>query len=59
MAGGAADEAHGRACGTDRRATGRLQPRRSMASKIVDEPPLQKLARRHDHPRVIVGASSP
>jgi len=58
-AGGAADTAHGRAGGTDRRATGRLQPRRSMASEIADEPPLQKLARRHDHPRVIVGGSNP
>ena len=58
-AGGAADTAHGRAGGTDRRATERLQPRRSMASEIADEPPLQKLARRHDHPRVIVGGSNP
>jgi len=57
-AGGAADTAHGRVGGTDRRATGRLQPRRSMASEIADEPPLQKLARRHHHPRVIVGGSN-
>jgi len=56
---GAADTAHGRAGGTDRCATGRLQPRRSMASENAYEPPLQKLARRHDQPRVIVGGSIP
>ena len=49
----AADTAHGRAGGIDRRATGRLQPRRSMAYEIADETPLQKLARSHDHPRAI------
>jgi len=58
-AGGAADTAHGRTGGTDRCATGRLQPRRSMASENADEPPLQKLASRHDHPRVIVGGLNP
>ena len=57
--GGAADTAHGRAGETDRCATGRLQPRRSMASENAYEPPLPKLARRHDHPRVIVGGSNP
>jgi len=30
-----------------------------MASESSDEPPQQKPARRHDHPRVIVGASNP
>jgi len=30
-----------------------------MASETADEPPQQKPARRHDHPLVIVGASSP
>jgi len=52
---------HGaRAAGWDRpRAMGRLEPRRSMGSEIADEPPLQKLARRHDHPRVVVGWSNP
>ena len=30
-----------------------------MASETADEPPKQKPARRHDHPRVIAGASSP
>jgi len=58
-AGAAADTAHGRADGIDRCATGRLQSRRSMASGIADEPPLQKLARRHNHPRGIVGGSNP
>jgi len=58
-AGGAADTVHGWAEGIDRCATGRLQRRRSMASENADEPPLQKLARRHDHPRVIVGGSNP
>jgi len=58
-AGGPADTAHGRAGGTDRCVTGRLKPRRSMASENADEAPLQKLARRHDHPRVIVGGSNP
>jgi len=27
-----------------------------MASETAEEPPQQKPARRHDHPRVIVGA---
>jgi len=30
-----------------------------MASATADVPPQQKTARRHDHPRVIVGASNP
>ena len=30
-----------------------------MASATADAPPQQKLARRHDHPRFIVGASNP
>jgi len=30
-----------------------------MASETADEPPQQKPARRHDHPRVIAGASNP
>jgi len=29
-----------------------------MASETADEPPQQMPARRHDHPRVIVGASN-
>jgi len=40
-------------------ATGRLQPRHPMASELAEVPPQQKPARRHDHPRVIVGASNP
>jgi len=58
-AGGAADTAHGRAGGTDCRATKRLQRRRWMASETADKPPQQRQARRHDHPRVIAGASNP
>jgi len=30
-----------------------------MASATADAPPQQKLARRHDHPPFIVGASNP
>jgi len=30
-----------------------------MASETADAPPQQKTARRHDQPRVIVGASNP
>jgi len=55
----AADKAHGRADGIDHRATGRLQPCGKMALETGDVPPQEKLARRHDHPRVFAGASNP